>query len=99
MVFNPKKNYFLDLLLFIVFILSAFSGMVLGHISHHGNSYRGGSQGVLHCPYTVLSLSRYTWRTIHTWSSFLLVFLVLIHLFTHRQWIISMTKNIFKSKN
>ena len=100
MTFSPKKHYFLDLLLFIVFVLSAFTGMVLGYISHHGGFHRGFSNGGTHLgPYTVLNLSRYTWKTIHTWSSFLLVFLVLIHLLVHRQWIVFMTKKIFKSKN
>ncbi len=100
MTFSPKKHYFLDLLLFIAFAISAFTGMILGYISHHGGAYRGFSHGGAHLsPYTVLNLSRYTWKTIHTWSSFLLVFLVVIHLIAHRQWIASMTKKIFKSKN
>ena len=103
MAFSPKKHYFLDLLLFILFILSAFSGMVLGFISRHGGAYRGFAQGdgggpYSSCAYAVLNLSRYAWKTLHTWSSFLLVFLVLIHLLVHRQWIVSMTKKIFTSK-
>jgi len=45
-----------------------------------------------------IGTNRVAWVQGHTISSFIMVFLVLIHLVLHFEWLVVMTKSLFKSK-
>jgi len=83
MDFN-KKKYYLDIVMFVSFLVSALSGLVLFFILPKGT----GSDSFI--------FLRYEWIEIHNWSSFALIFIVLIHLIFNFGWIKAMTKNLFR---
>ena len=44
-----------------------------------------------------LGIQKGTWSQIHDWFGILLIILVIVHLILHRDWIVCMTKSMFKS--
>lgn len=84
-----KINYVVDFLAFISFVVVAFSGIAIKIFMPSGVR-----QGRLQ---EFLGIQKTVWSEIHDWSGILMIILVLIHLVLHWNWIICMTKNIFKS--
>lgn len=90
---TAKLNYFIDLLMTISFLITTISGLVLFFFLPGGQK-RGGYQ-------EFLGIVRHDWVNLHNWSGFFFIFFGILHLVLHLQWILEMTKNIFKkfSKN
>jgi len=82
--------YGVDVFLFLVGVISAFSGFVL--MAGGEGGYRGGRGEQA----TQLSLDRHTWQTLHEISSIALVAGVIVHILLHWRWIVQVTKAIFK---
>ena len=78
---KAKVNYFVDILLAIVFLIVTITGILKfpGWFGH------------LRLPWRFLSL-------VHDWSGIIMAALVLVHLILHWNWIVSMTKAIFRRK-
>lgn len=85
-----KLNALIDLLLIIFLITSIFSGIVLWQILPSGQGYRGGRGELLETYF--LGFSRHYWVDIHNYLSWIFVFLMLIHLLLHYDYL----KNLFK---
>ena len=84
-----KSNYIVDVLMTVFFILSTVTGIPLYLIP--GGIYRGGQT-------IFLGIEKHTWGTVHTYTSFALVAIVAIHLILHWNWMVCMTKNLFRKK-
>jgi len=74
-----KLLIYVDILAFISFLVSVFSGFVLWQILPVGNGIQGGRY--------YIRLPRHDWINIHTISSSILVAVILYHLLLHWQWI------------
>ena len=90
---KAKVNYGIDMVIALAFILSAVSGLVLFFAPHSGG-YMGGRNAT----YTanILFVAKDTWKVVHNWSSIAMIAGVLGHLVLHWNWMVCMTKNIFK---
>ena len=93
---KAKINYWIDVVIGVAFIVSAVSGLV---IFFAGPS--GGYQGGRNPEYTrqILLLTRDMWKSIHNWSSIAMIAGVGAHLIFHFNWIVCMTRNLFKRKS
>ena len=82
-----KLNYWIDIGLAISFFVCFFTGLGLwpGLIKILGTS-----------TYRIIHTSNIA--TLHAFSGLVMGLLVLVHLILHWNWIISMTKSIFKKK-
>jgi|GEM_PF-2295934 len=78
-----NNNYWVDILSFKAFIISAISGFILYFMD----------------PRTIILFARHIWNSIHLWSSIIFIILMLIHFVQHFNWITCMTKNMFACKN
>lgn len=87
---KPKVNYIIDVIMVLLFLGVAKSGIVLYFFLPAGQR-RGGWQ-------TFFGLTKHTWSAIHNWCGLLLIALILVHIILHWKWILEMTKNIFKGK-
>ena len=87
---KPKINYIIDILMAIFFAISAVTGIPLYMLP--GGVYRGGQT-------IFLGVEKQVWGTIHTYASFALVVIVLVHLILHWKWIVYMTKSFFKKNS
>lgn len=74
-----KINYWIDVGLFISFLIVALSGII---------KFPGWG---LYQVFGFNNISRW-----HDWSGIALVILVFLHLILHWNWIVGMTKNIFR---
>ena len=93
-----KYNVVLDTFGFVVFLLLAFSGLVLKYVVEckGGQGYRGG-RGVFTEPETFLWLERSGWQDIHFVLSVTLILIVLLHIILHWNWIVCQVKSVGKS--
>ena len=87
---KARINYVVDAVIGLAFILSALSGMVFLFAGSEG--YQGGRNPGFQTD--VLSISRWTWRDLHTWTSLVMMAGILGHLLLHWNWIICMTKRL-----
>ena len=92
---KAKINYFVDLAIGIGFIVSAISGIIL-LIAGGSGGYQGGRNPAFN--QAIFLFARFTWKDIHNWSSLIMTAGVLGHLILHWNWLICMTKNLFKKK-
>jgi hypothetical protein len=92
---KSKINYWIDVFIAIGFLLSALSGIVLNFAPS------GGFQGGRNAFYgrEVLLLGHNTWDVLHTWSSFVMIAGVFLHLVLHWKWIVCMTKKLFVKRS
>lgn len=86
---KSKLNYIIDFLAFVSFLITAVSGLAIKFFMPSGVR-----QGRFQ---EFFGIQKGTWSQIHDWFGILLIILVAIHLVLHWDWIVSMTKNIFKS--
>ena len=87
-----RTQYWVDLVIALGFVLSAVSGIVL-YLAPSG-----GFQGGRNPAYdrAVLFIARDVWKSVHTWSSFVMTAGVLLHLVLHWEWITCTTRNIVR---
>lgn len=86
---KPKINYTIDLLTLISFLITAFSGLAIKFFMPSGVR-----QGRLQ---EFLGIQKGVWSEIHDWFGILFIVLAIIHLVLHWDWIVCMTKNVFKA--
>lgn len=85
---KPKINYIVDFLAFVSFLITAVSGLAI-KIFMPGGVRQGRLQ-------EFLGVQKGIWSQIHDWFGILLIIFVVIHLILHWDWIICMTKNVFR---
>jgi len=84
-----KVKFIVDLLMFLDFIVLATSGFVLWLVLvHNGLKFRES-----------FIFYRWTWLSIHDWTSVILIALLLIHLLLNWTWIKCMVVGFFKKSN
>ncbi len=87
---NPRINYVVDFLMTISFIVTAITGLILFFFLPSGVK-QGSYQ-------TFLGIIKGTWSVVHDWSGIIFIILTLLHFILHWNWVVSMTKNLFKKK-
>lgn len=83
---NPLK-YIINALLFVDICSIAVIGLLLGFVIPSGREYQGGKY--------FLGLHRHEWGDIHLYLSFLLLVLLIFHLWFNWTWIVQSTKRYF----
>ncbi len=78
---KSEINYFVDLILLILFISVSFTGVILIFI---------------YGPYLFLGLNKFIWLKIHRIVGLLFLFFGLIHFFMHFKWFSLMSKSFLK---
>lgn len=81
---RAASNFWVDLLAFLTFLISAFSGLVL--MRNPIAAYY--SEADLLGRELLWGLTRYEWAHLHTHISLIFVALVAAHLIMHRRWIV-----------
>jgi len=84
-----KINYFVDVIAFISFLITAITGIIIFLFLPTGES-RGGVHSFL------LGYGRHDWGAIHDWAGIIMTIAALVHVALHWKWIVNMTKNLFK---
>lgn len=87
---KSKLNFIIDSLSLVSFLIVAVSGLAIKFFMPSGVR-----QGRFQ---EFLGIQKGNWSQIHDWFGILLIIFVAIHLILHRDWIVCMTKNIFKSE-
>ncbi len=72
-----KLNVITDILALIAFIISASSGITLVHVFRK----------IIPTTDMLLGMSINAWRTIHDYSSIILIILIIVHILFHIGWI------------
>lgn len=85
-----KLNYFIDVLMAVIFIITAVTGLIIFLFLPSG--IRQGNYQ------TFLGILKGNWIFIHDWSGIILIVLVVLHFILHWNWMIHITKSIFKKK-
>lgn len=85
---KPLRNYIVDSLMIISFLVTAITGLVIFFFLPSGVR-----QGAF------LRIARRTWSVAHDWSGIIFIILVIVHFILHWNWVVSMTKNAFSKKN
>lgn len=88
MLNKSKTNFWLDLLIFALFILTALTGLFLWLVIPGG---QGGGQFIV-----LLGLTRRTWISLHNWLGVAMLSGSLIHLILHWEWITCVAGRFFK---
>ncbi|TQD26260.1 DUF4405 domain-containing protein [Methanolobus vulcani] len=87
---RSKLNYYIDILLTVLFIVVAITGFVL---------YLAIPTGVRQGRYQeFLGITKTTWTLIHNRLSILLTLFTGLHFVLHKKWMSCMTRNLFKSE-
>ncbi|RDV83278.1 DUF4405 domain-containing protein [Ammonifex thiophilus] len=89
---RPKLNYLVDALLFLTGLGMAFTGFVRWLAFSSGGGPHGRHWGQ---EQVFLSLTRHEWADIHRYLALVLVALVIVHIYLHWSWIVTMTRQIF----
>ena len=92
---KAKLNYIVDIIIGLGFIAATVSGLVL-LTAGSGGGYQGGRNPAY--SRELWLFTRFQWKDIHNWSGILMALGVLGHLVLHWNWMVCMTKNIFKRK-
>jgi len=86
-----KINYFVDMIAFVSFIITAVTGIIIFVFLPPGEG-RGG----LHS--TLFGYGRHDWGAIHDWAGIVMTVAALVHVVLHWRWIVDTTKDFFKAK-
>jgi hypothetical protein len=91
---KPRKNFVVDVLLYVGFVLLSGTGLILQYILPHGSGRiqgsgigRGAGQKVV---IFLWGLTREQWGQIHFWIAVGILAVMLLHLILHWRWIICM---------
>jgi cytochrome b subunit of formate dehydrogenase len=90
---KAKINYVVDIVIGAGFLLAAASGLVLFFAGSSGG-YQGGRNP--HYARAVLGMSRDVWKSLHDYSSIVMIVGVLGHFILHWNWLVCMTRNLFR---
>jgi cytochrome b subunit of formate dehydrogenase len=89
---KTRLNYALDVVIALAFILSAVSGAVLLFAGAGG--YQGGRNPDFQAE--ILSISRTSWKDLHSFAGLAMIAGVLVHLVFHWDWIVCTTRRLLK---
>lgn len=78
MISNTKWNAWLDAVIFITFVLTALTGVILWLILPDGS---GSSYSLF------LGISKSTWVTVHDWAGVVILVGLLTHVVLHWEWV------------
>jgi len=87
-----RRNYVLDVVIAVAFILSAISGLVF--LLAGSGGYQGGRNPGFRAE--VLDVSRWAWKDLHTWASLAMIAGVVVHFVLHWNWVVCMTKRVLQ---
>ncbi|MGQ9568612.1 MAG: DUF4405 domain-containing protein [Anaerolineae bacterium] len=87
-----KLLYWVDMAIFLAFLVSGASGLVLWLAGPAG--FQGGRNP--HYYNLALGLSRGTWNDLHGWASLAMAAGVLVHLALHWSWIVRVTRRMLE---
>lgn len=87
---KSKLNYFVDMIALFSFFVTAITGALIFFFLPPGEGQRGAHN-------TFLGYGRHDWGAIHDWAGIIMIVAALAHIVLHWDWIICMTKNMFKS--
>jgi hypothetical protein len=79
---QPEKNFFIDLIAFIGFVLLTSTGILMRYVLPPGS----GRWKV------IWGLDRHEWGSIHFWISIIFLSILTIHLILHWRWIMTFIK-------
>ncbi len=85
-----RINYVVDVFLIVSFVITAFTSVIIFLFLPSGVK-QGGYQ-------EFLGLTKSIWSGIHNYTGLIMIVLSLVHLILHWNWVIAMTKKIFKRK-
>jgi uncharacterized BrkB/YihY/UPF0761 family membrane protein len=88
---NMKKaeiNYIIDVFLTIALVVVGITGVFLFSFFESGIR-RGGHQ-------TFLGITKHTWAFYHEYFGLVMTGLMILHFFLHWNWMVCMTKKLFK---
>jgi hypothetical protein len=85
---KTRFNFLLDAVIFVAFLATTFTGLLLWLVLPDGP---GGSWA------TWLGLTRYTWVDIHSWAGLIMLLGVAWHLVMHWDWIICVARRLLVS--
>lgn len=88
-------NYMVDIIIGAAFLLSIFSGILLLFIPS-GAGFKGGRS--YESAVSILGMNRWVLKDIHNISSIIMAAGVLGHLILHWNWMVCMTRKLFKRK-
>ncbi len=94
---KPRTNLMLDTVIFAVFAVAFFSGLVLEFVLTGG--YRGGRNPDPAMVRVFLALTRHTWDRLHTLTGIGVGLLVSAHLALHMPWIVCQIERLFKRRS
>ncbi|RMH36675.1 MAG: DUF4405 domain-containing protein, partial [Gammaproteobacteria bacterium] len=84
---KTKFNFWFDVTIFTIFLVTAITGLLVWLVLPHG---RGGEDFVF------LGVTRHSWISLHTWVGLGLLAGVAAHLILHWQWISCVGGRFFK---
>ncbi len=90
---KSRRNYIVDLIIFLLALFEVVSGFVLWLVLPRGRGYMGGRGEELVTEATFL-WSRDIWLDLHNWVAVALLVIVALHLILHWRWIVHMTKTV-----
>lgn len=79
---TPTKNYLVDTIAFICFVLLVSTGVILYYNLPKGSGHYN----------TIWTLDRHQWGDIHFWIAVIFLVVLAFHVFLHWRWIVSLTK-------
>lgn len=92
---RAKIHYFVNIIIGVGFLLAAFSGIVF--LFGGTGGYQGGRNPSFMTE--MLFISRTVWKDLHKWSGIVMTVGVALHFILHWNWLVRMTKNLFKREN
>ena len=84
---KTKNNFWLDVTIFTLFLVTALSGLLLWLVLPDG---RGSGETIF------LGLTRHTWIDLHNWVGLAMLAGVTLHLLLHWKWISCVSRRYFK---
>ena len=89
---KAKINYFVDIVAFVSFLITAVTGLIIFLFLPPGER-----NGGLHN--TLFGYGRHDWGNVHDWAGIVMLVAALVHIAMHWSWLVAMTKNYFSLKN
>jgi len=84
---KAKLNYIIDLFVFVSFLITGVTGIILKIAFKRRRSGQSEFLGII----------KSNWEFVHDWIGILMIFLVIIHIVLHWNWIVAMTRGLFKN--
>ncbi|MEM3364765.1 MAG: DUF4405 domain-containing protein [Candidatus Micrarchaeia archaeon] len=86
-----KVNYFVDVLMILLFIVVSISGLVLFFVLPGGGRFAGQAD--------LFGIARHTYANMHELFGLLFIALLLVHIVFHLKWVMGMSKVLLAKKD